>query len=214
MIGPPFSKMWKRLVFWTSALSAPPRDGSSGSVPSPRLDERPDARPGSRPPAGGSSGLVEPDCGDDDAGRAAARRWKSATGPMIANLPSDDRALRVDADAREAHAADGVEQPLHRDGRRTRSGGRTSPASRASVFSVACLAVVDRLAAVLQLADVDLRLEGARVLVEQVADVGELVLAGLDLGLDRRDLEVARVDQARDAVVLAAELRELLLRAR
>ncbi len=69
MIGPPFLKMWTKLVFCTSALSAPPREGSSGSVPSP-LSTRAAMPACSVPSKGRTSGLAEPDCGMSEAGHA------------------------------------------------------------------------------------------------------------------------------------------------
>ena len=87
MIGPPLMKMWTRFVFWTSALSAPPRDGSSGSVPSPCATSV--LTVGSLPSSSSvrMTGLSEPGWGTAMPARPVFAR-KSAIGPIIANWPS------------------------------------------------------------------------------------------------------------------------------
>ncbi len=150
---------------------------------------------------------------DDETGRDAVLGAEERHRTDEGEFPLRDETLQIDPDAGEAQAPHRVEESLQRD-----VGERELPREllghRQRRVLGRLLGGLDRLAAVLQLADVDLRLEGARVLVQQVAKVGQLVLADLDVGLDRADLEVALVDFSGDPIVLAPELRELLLRRR
>ena len=114
MIGPPFSKMWKRFVFWTSALRAAPRDGSSGSVPFPALDQRPDAVL--------DLALERPDERVRRARLRRRRRRRCRRSRLEERHRADDRVLALGDDARGSTATPGnvmppidVEQPLHRE---------------------------------------------------------------------------------------------------
>ena len=136
-----------------------------------------------------------------------------ATGPMMANWPSATVPCRSTRDAGKSHAVDGVEQPLQRDVDEGDLPGELLRHGQRRVLR-RLFGRLDVLAQVLKLADVDLRFERAGVLVEQIADVGQLILPGLHLGLDRGDFQVAGIHQACDLVVIAPEPRESLLQGR
>ena len=85
MIGPPLMKMWTRFAFWTRAFSAPPRDGSSGRVPSPDSTSSPIA-PSIEPSSGRTNGFADPTWGTATPPTPLSER-KSDTGPIMANCP-------------------------------------------------------------------------------------------------------------------------------
>ena len=120
-------------------------------------------------------------------------------------------AKHVNANARESRAANDIEDALDRDINKRCLATEAFWHRKRLVFS-RFLGRENCSAAILQLYRIDLGFESARILVEQIADIAQLVLSSLELLLDARNVKRARVDQTRHAIALLAKSGDLLLK--
>lgn len=186
-----------------STLTALPPLASKGSTPEPLVTSAVAAATSSGLPKGTIAGSSEPSrCSTTPTPSPSSER-KIAAGPAITNTPGSPPFPSPKRVSRRARPRAAPARP-----RATPPAPRTpAVVERGVLRREPC--VLDHLRVVVDLGDVQARVEVARVLTEQRRQVRRLVLPRLDLVAQVRQVERAAVERARGRLVLGPHAHEL-----